>query len=505
MTDAHPKPLAKLVTTGALWMIAWRVVTRSLGMISTLVLARVLVPADFGLVAVATAFSQSVDTFSEVGLRDALVRHPQKDATLYDTAFTLQVARGILTAAVVALAAPYAGAWFGEPRLTPILLCLAALALVSAFENTAIAEFRREFRFGMEFALQLLPRVLQVATAIVAALLLHSYWALIIAIAVAKVSRLVATYLVHPHRPRFMLRRWRDLAGFSFWTWACSLAGVAWTRSDAFIIGPAFGAAVFGLYAVAWEVGGLPVSEIIVPATAALFPGFAEARRRGEPDALEPMFVIAFLSLLAVPLAIALSAASGPVVTVLLGARWAAARPLVAIIAINCVIAPLGYVASTLFTASGRVARLFAVILVSAIVRVAALAYAARGGNITVVTWVSVATIGFEALVFAVVLRAAGELRLRSQARAFLRIALAGAASLAATWWTGWGWHEATTQRAFPAFIEGAGVGLFAIAVFALAVTALWRLAGRPYGPEVRLAAMLRPLAARLTRRPRPA
>ena len=114
----------------------------------TLVVARILVPADFGLVAMATAFSQSVDAFSEVGLRDALVRHPEEASGFYDTAFTMQVVRGFLTCAVVALAAPFAGYWFGEPRLGSILLVLAALAAASGFENIAIAEFRRNFRFG---------------------------------------------------------------------------------------------------------------------------------------------------------------------------------------------------------------------------------------------------------------------------------------------------------------------------------------------------------------------
>jgi lipopolysaccharide exporter len=500
MTELNSRPLSSRVAIGALWMVAVRFASRTLGLLSTLVIARILAPADFGLVAMATAFSQSVNAFSEVGVAEALVRHPDEATALYDTAFTMQAIRGLLTAAVVAAAAPFAGHWFGEPRLAPVLLVLAALAALSGFENIAVVEFRRNLRFDVEFALQILPRALQVAVAVAAALLLHSYWALLIALSASKLSRLVATYAVRPHRPRLTLGRWRDLFGFSFWSWACSMASIAWLRSDAFVVTPVLGVAVFGLYSLAWEIGGLPVSEFIAPVATALFPGFAEARRRGDKNALAPMAVVAFLTLLIAPLAIALSAAAGPVVLVLLGPRWLAARPLVAVIAIICAVSPFGWVSASLLSASGRVARYFVVIAFSAAVRVLMLLYAVRGGDVLSVAWWSVASLFFEATVFAIVLRLSGELRLRDGLGGMVRTFLASAVTLAALWASGLGWRDAASTRVLPAIVEGAGIGLVTIAVFAAAIGVIWRLAGAPEGPETRFAGMLRPLIARIGR-----
>jgi lipopolysaccharide exporter len=85
--------LTKRATIGAMWMIAVRVASRTLGLVSTLIIARILVPADFGLVAMAAAFSQSVNAFSEVGVAEALVRLPDEATALYDTAFTMQAIR----------------------------------------------------------------------------------------------------------------------------------------------------------------------------------------------------------------------------------------------------------------------------------------------------------------------------------------------------------------------------------------------------------------------------
>ena len=80
---------------GAGWMILWRVATRILGFASTLVLARVLVPADFGLVAIATTYIGAFDAFSIFGLQDAIIRSPDYDRGMLDTAFTLSVLRGL--------------------------------------------------------------------------------------------------------------------------------------------------------------------------------------------------------------------------------------------------------------------------------------------------------------------------------------------------------------------------------------------------------------------------
>ena len=144
--------LIRQTAIGATWMMAWRMVTRFLGLASTLVLARVLMPADFGLVAMATTFGAAVEALSQLGLQDALVRHRDGER-LMDTGFTLQLGRGLATGVVVAASAPAAAWWFTEPRLIPILMILAATSVVAGAENIGIIVFRRDMRFDKQFAL----------------------------------------------------------------------------------------------------------------------------------------------------------------------------------------------------------------------------------------------------------------------------------------------------------------------------------------------------------------
>src|SRR5215475_5138108 len=104
--SASVSDLARKAATGAGWMVFQRAATRGVGVISTLMLARLLLPGDFGLVALATTFAGIVDALGAIGLRFALIRIPQVDRDLYDTAFTITILRGIASAAIVAAGAP---------------------------------------------------------------------------------------------------------------------------------------------------------------------------------------------------------------------------------------------------------------------------------------------------------------------------------------------------------------------------------------------------------------
>jgi O-antigen/teichoic acid export membrane protein len=471
---------------GATWLIAWRMITRALGLVSTLVLARILVPRDFGLIAMATTFTAAIDSLSEVGLQDALVRRLVADRRMYDTAFTMQALRSLLTAGVIVLGAPVASTWFSEPRLLPILLLLAALAAASGLENIGIVEFRRTLQFSMEFKLLFIPRIAQFLVTITAAWLLRSYWALIIGIAVSKLSRLAMTYLVHPHRSRLTLREWRELAGFSFWTWASSLASLVWERSDPFILGRAVGAADLGVYLLAAEIAVLPITELVAPASRALFAGVSMAQNQGRDTvALAPLVVSAML-LIVVPLTIGVSATSGYLTAALLGSKWAAAQPLIAIFAWLCVFSPFSWVCTTVLVAHGQVRRNFYATAAAAAVKACVLYAASLTRRMDVIALAAVACVGVESLLFAVQLGRVGNPPWREVAGGLLRIVAAAGITAAMLYGSGLGWQPVSmSTRA--ALAHGGLTGIATLLGYGLFQLVFWRLTGRPSGPETRL------------------
>jgi lipopolysaccharide exporter len=492
--------LVRKTAIGATWMVGWRMLSRVLGLVSTLVLARVLVPADFGLLGMATTFAMAVEALSQLGLQDALVRHPDGDR-LRDTAFTLQFGRGLMTGLVVALAAPAAAWWFAEPRLVPVLLVLAATSVVAGAENIGIVAFRRDMRFDKQFALMSAPRLLQVVVTIPLALAMQSYWALLIGIVISKLARTAMTYIVHPYRPRPRLSGWRELAGFSFWTWATCVVGMVWDRCDPIVLGPVLGPTQLGVYLLALDLATLPSTELIYPAVDALYAGFASAQRQGTSSVrLAPTVALALLMGI-LPLIISASCGSGYVVAALLGPKWAEAQGLIAILAWMGTFSPFSLVVGTTLVANGLVRRNFIANVATSTIKLAVLVVAVSfTRRIELIAAATAGIVAAESAVFLLLLKGTGQVRLRDMAGGFLRAMLAAVVTVLVLYKLGLAWQQ-VTMASLPAAGYGMLIGLITVAVYTATLLAAWQVAGRPEGPEQQLIAMALPRLRRVWRR----
>lgn len=485
--DARPGSIVDRTVIAAGWLVAWRMVTRALGLISTLILARILAPADFGLVAMATVFSASVAALSELGVSDALIRRQENERGHYDTAFTMQAIRGALTGAVIAACAWSVSDWFSEPRLLPMMFVLAALAITSGLDNIGIVEFRRSLRFDMEFRLLFLPRIAGFCTTLAMAWLLRSFWALLIGITTSQLMRLVMTYVVHPYRPRLTLSHWRDLVGFSFWTWATSLAVLVWDRLDAFVLGPVLGPAKLGIYLIAAEIATMPITELIGPASSALFPGLSAAQHRGTSPISLAFSVTSAMLLIVVPLTIGVSATAGYVVAALLGPSWETAQPLIAIFAWVCVLSPFSWVCMTVLKAIGAIRQYFFVMAVSAACKTLILyAVIQTGARLEAAAAAAIACSVVECGLFLWQLRGHGDTRWRESLGGLMRITASSVFVTGVLVASGLGWQP-VSMASLPALLVGGAIGFMAIVLFAAVQFVLWQLSGRPEGPEHRM------------------
>ncbi len=347
------------------WMIVWRLVTRVLGLGSTLVLVRLLLPSDFGLVALGTSFAQAVDALSIIGVDDALIREKHPDRAIYNTAFTMNAIRNVFTAMLVAATAVPVGAFFNEPRLAHILLALALATAVEAFENVGIIDFRRDLTFDKEFKLRLVPRLAAIVTTITLAVLLRTYWALVAGILVGRILRVGMSYVMHPYRPGFTLSAWRRIIGFSLWTWVISLGVLVRDRAGSFIIGRLLNTTQVGFFSVAGEIATLPGSELLQPLNRALFSTFAVAKHTGESIAETYLRVAGTAMLLITPASVGIGLVAEPIVRIAFGPGWMEVAPLIQVIVIGGIIGVPGALSCTLFSSHGVLAPMFRVQMIS--------------------------------------------------------------------------------------------------------------------------------------------
>lgn len=317
---------------GAAWMVLFRLFDRSIGIVSTVVLARLLLPADFGLVAMAMSVIAIIEMATAFSFDIALIQKKDPTRAHYDTAWTLNllIATGGALVTVV-LALPAAG-FYGDERLAPVMLAIGAAWLVSGFENIGIVNFRREMNFSAEFRLLATKRVVTFAVTMVAAVAFRSYWTLIIGMAMGRLVGVVLSYVMQPFRPRLSLACARELFSFSGWMLLSNLAMVLLSRTPHFVLGRMHGAQALGAYTVGSEIANLPHTELVAPINRAMFPGYS--RLTDDLDVFRKTCIDATAAIfhLVLPLSIGVALMAPQVVRILLGQQWGEAVPIIQIL-----------------------------------------------------------------------------------------------------------------------------------------------------------------------------
>jgi lipopolysaccharide exporter len=324
------------MASGATWSVLLRVTDRSIGLISTVVLARLLVPADFGLVTLASSFVALLGLVTAFGLDFALIQKADVERGHFDTVWTLNVISGVAIAlALVALANPVAK-FYEDVRLVNVIVGLALAQAISGFQNVGIIALRRDMAFDREFRFGLYRKL---ATTFVVTLplafALRDYWALVGGMIAGSCIGVALSYQLHPYRPRPTLVAMRDLLRFSGWLQLTSVVSFVSRRSADFIIGRVAGMSALGSFSVGREIAGMVSSEVAAPVHRGVFPSYAKIAgdRRELKDAY--LKVLSVLVLVIVPSAIGLALLAEPVVLVFFGEKWRDAVPVIRLLAIN--------------------------------------------------------------------------------------------------------------------------------------------------------------------------
>jgi lipopolysaccharide exporter len=322
---------------GALWMVLFKFVERSLGLISTLILARLLTPEDFGVVAMALSFIFMAELLSAFGFDIALIHNQSATRADYDSAWTGNALLGlVITTLMLCLAHPIAD-FYKHPEVFWVVCALAVGPVLTGCENIGIVAFRKELDFRREFTFQVSRKLIGFCVVVPLAIILRNYWALVAGILVSKVAGTSISYLMHPFRPHFSFSGMRRLFKFSRWLLLNNMIEFLKERSPDFFIGRMLGAEKLGIYNVSYELANLPMTELSAPVDRALLPGFAKLTAREEVEA-GYRNALGILATIALPAAAGIFAVAPFLVPVILGSKWLAAIPLMEVLAFNGVL-----------------------------------------------------------------------------------------------------------------------------------------------------------------------
>jgi lipopolysaccharide exporter len=329
-----PASLERKVATGIAWMTAARAAARSLGLVSTLILARLLAPADFGLIAMAMAVATGLELLTLFGFDAALVQRKELSLEHYDSAWSLNVMLGVgLGIALAGVAVPVAK-FYQDSRLEVIMYVIAGKYMIDNSTNTGVVDFRRSINFRPEFVMQVGPKVAGVLVTIPLAYLLRDYRALLAGMFVSSCTTLTLSYLMHGHRPRWCLTEAPALFRFSRWLLLNNLVAFLRNRGADLIIGRALGPSSLGVYSIGYEVSNLPSTEMVAPINRVLFPTYVQLS--DDVDRLRGAFqaTLGLIALVILPISAGLAAVADPLVRVMLGQKWLETIPIVALLAL---------------------------------------------------------------------------------------------------------------------------------------------------------------------------
>lgn len=465
-------------------MVLFKFVERGLGLISTLILARLLTPADFGVVAMAMSFIAMAELLGAFGFDVAIIQNQTATEAEYNSAWTCNLLLGIcITAVMVAAAAPIAH-FYRKPELVWVVLALAFGPLIASAENIGVVAFRKELNFRREFQFQVSRKFAGFLVVVPLAVVLQNYWALVFGMLFSKVAGTTISYLMHPYRPRLTLAKFRELFHFSRWLLLNNIVTFARDRSSDFFLGRLGGASQLGTYNVAYELANLPTSEISAPINRALMPGFAKMDTH---EAITNAYrgAVQLLASLALPASALLFALAPYLVVILLGRKWVAAIPVMQILAFNGALMLSHSSISSVLFGRGFPSRVTFTNACHVVLLVSLMAIALTGWHevgVQVAAYAALATALISTPIYVYQLWRCLGISPLLFVRAIERPLIAGVAAIFIL-----EWMLPTFDPAMdlPQMIVVLGLGLaLGLAVMIMAMAVAWHFAGRPPGAE---------------------
>ncbi len=278
-----PKIMAsikKRAVRGATWVLFGYGAQQMLRFVNNLILTRLLVPEFFGLMALATTLRMGLELFSDVGVNQSVVQSPRgEDRTFLNTAWTVQVIRGlILWGVCLALTVPAAN-FYGDPNLLPLLPLVGFTTVLDGVRSNAFFTLNRRLEVGKLTMLELGANVFGLAVMITWAWLSPSIWALALGGLAGTLCKTIGSYLFFKEPlPRWQLDResLEELASFGRWIFVAAIMMFLAEQSDRLILAKLLPFSVLGVYTIAYTMANIPRKLLKRLSTKVIFPAISQ-------------------------------------------------------------------------------------------------------------------------------------------------------------------------------------------------------------------------------------
>jgi len=274
--------LTSRVQSGVIWNAISVSSTYLAGLVRLIVVARLLAPADFGLIGMALTVVTGLNALTTIGVEISVIKAKFKsDEELFthlDTLWTVDLIRRVLLAILLAVLAYPASRFYREDRLYQILILFSLLPFIQGFQNIGLLIYRKMIDFRRIVWLELATNFLTAATTIALVVWTRNVWALVLSQLVSALIGVVLSYVFHPYRPHPRIDKGalKLVLGFGKYAFMLGVLGYVMMMADNILLGKLYSAAVLGTYVIAYNLAVLPLHGIATVIVSVTFPAYAE-------------------------------------------------------------------------------------------------------------------------------------------------------------------------------------------------------------------------------------
>jgi O-antigen/teichoic acid export membrane protein len=475
-------PATQRTALASVSLIGARLVSRGIDFVSLLILARLLTPADFGVVAVAMSLILIVEAVFELPVGQVLLVEKSVNRGLLDTAFTLSILRGAVLAMLVGAVAWPFSIFYQDPRLLPLICALALAPAARGIQNPNMIVYDRALDFKRQISIDVTSKVVSCLLSGLLAYFTRSYWALAGGTVLTPLLSLMMSFALVPYRPRLTLVEWRLFSGFLGWLSAGQIFSALTWQVDRLVLGWAMSKPEVGRFTIADNLSALPTQILLNPVVGPLSVSLSQVRddeQRLQRAYLKLMSIVAMVGF---PALTGLALLADPFVRVALGPAWGNAGEILRWLALAAIPGLMWTPFNTLALATKRSWLIFSRQVFDFIVKVpAAIGLILTFGLIGACMARGIATtvIGIASLFAA---RKITAIPIRTQLQAMARPALGTGIMTALLFWPVT--HLFTSSGLPLTLAIMAGIGLVGGVIYLSSLGILWKAAGSPDGGE---------------------
>lgn len=351
-----PESLKKKTIKGVAWTSLNQVLNMGLGFVIGVILARLLSPSDYGLLAMIAVFNTIAFAFLDSGFGNALIRKPDLTEDDNTTAFFFNLVAGVVLFGIIWVIAPWVSAFYDKPILTSLLRAEGSLLIVSSFKIVQNTQLTRALNFKAKMIIRVVSNILGGASGIISAYCGLGVWALVVMHVADAIISLILLWLISPWRPR---GRWNKQSFNYLWGYgskllASGLLDTIYNNIYPIVIGKFYSASDLGQYSRAKGYAAMPSQSLTGVIHQVTFPVLSQIQDDDQRLAGSYRRMLRFTVFIVFPIMIGMAVLAHPLVIALVTDKWEQCVPYLQIICFSSMWYPVHAINLNLLQVKGR-------------------------------------------------------------------------------------------------------------------------------------------------------